>query len=257
VIAGLLILLTIVSFDVEDTVSDLEPQVVSLTEKIEERVTELTLEIQEKEDRLFNKKLELSILQKNLTEIPTDSELIEERKKTEREHENLRLEINDLAPTPERLSKLKELDNRIDELFSLIQKGEEFRRNPIIDQIHIVNSTIIFLSDEIEGMKQSRTSFVSRSFADLQELRSIIKKAIEKDEKDEEESLLKTPEDWVYFIGTPIAFSAVIAATISYFDENLIRSSRALKGLLFVSIGSMAAGFIYSIWIFLKIAQVL
>jgi len=258
VLAGLLILLTIISIEAEPTtLATLESQINELAETIEKRVTKLTIEIQEKEQVLSNKKLELKNLQQDLSEIPTDDELKQELNKVKNEKKNLTLEIKKTAPTPERLANMTELDKKEGELFYQLQKGEEGRQFPVIEEIKIVNSTISVLSDDVIIQKQIRDDFISRSSVDLKEISDSLKEAIEQDSTKQETSLFDKPEGWVYYIGTPFGFSAFLAIIVSIFDMERIYQNRYLKHVFLLSVSSMGVGFIFLIGIFLKIGNLI
>jgi len=258
VLAGLLILLTIISIEAEPTtLTTLESQIKELAITIEQKVTELTIEIQEKEQLLSNKKSELKNLQKDLSEIPTDEILIQEWDKVKTEKKNLILEIQKTAPTPERMANMTKLDKKEGEIFYQLQKGEEGRRFPVIEEIKIVNSTVSALNDAVINLNQIRNDFISRSSLELEEIRVTLKEAIQKDSTNQETSLFDKPEGWVYLIGTPFGFSAFLAIIVSIFDMERIYQNIHLKRVFLLSVGSMGVGFIFLIGIFLKIGKII
>lgn len=247
VLAGIFILITIISIEEEDTTfQDLEKELAELVKKIDVGVTNLMLEIQQKELKLSDKEQELKQKELELGQVLSDEEIqkqMDELKDQINELEFKKAENSDEPDLPDK----SDLEDRWDDLFLMLQEGEQARRQPYLDSINSTELEISSIKEEINFAKQTRTELIKRSTPQLESIKAIISEKI-KEKSQEEIDFFLTPKVLVYLIGIPFAASAFIATIAGLREmDNKMRQSENLTAL---ALGASAVGFATMVVVF-------
>lgn len=259
ILAGLLILLTIISIGIEkDTaLADLNEQLQSFAKETEKGVLALTNELNFKEKESSDKKAELLEVQNELDAVLSREQVREIRKNVSQLILNLKIDIGQTEATPEKLALLSTLERDESRLFSMSLQNEEDRKKPFLEKIDLLKNQTALLDSKVNELRLSRDDLIKNSVPKLAEIKEDISSYIKEKGLEEESSQLKKPEDWVYYIGTPFSLSAFFAVLLSIYDKEQIKTGRLPRMLWFLSIGIMGAGFVFLTWIFLRIGNVL
>jgi len=236
---------------------DLKKQRLLLTQETEKKLLNLNQTLNLKQQELSDKEAESQEEWKKLNAEPSHEEVTKKWKQVGQEIIDLKIEIGLYGETQEKLEKLSSLEKEKKELQEMYLQGEEARKKPFLDKLYLLEIKSSVLRIQINDLEILQTNLISNSTSNLEEIDLQISDFVEKQISEEKASILKKPEDWVFFIGVPFGISAIVAISISIFEPNQIKSHKGVKFLLLVSLGSMTAGFIYLIVIFLKIGNVL
>jgi len=190
VLAGLLILLTVISLSVEPSFEDSTIRIIEIGTQTGKTLTDLTFDIQQKESDLKEKENQLFESQDALNEVLTDMEIKERKKELEKEIE---IEFDKFRKDdPSRsLTDLANLELEEKQLRGMLYEKEELRRKPYLDKVELINSTVVILQQEIEQMKQTRTKLITNSMNEINSIKETLQLEKEQQIAEEEASLLK------------------------------------------------------------------
>jgi len=214
----------------------------------------LSQEISLKEGLLSEKRNELEIVKQNVTTIWSDDDIKRELAIVREKIKDLKLHISPSGITSLQSVTLNDLERDENELLNMLfLSDQDARKKPFRDKIIILEDEIISLPIEIKKLKQHRDELFNASTNKIKNLNTTISGLFEEQLLKEQGSFLKKPEDWVYYIGVPFAFSAFIAIILSNFDHS--QPPKGYRPGVGISLGSMAVGFAYLIGIFFTIGS--
>ena len=126
-------------------------------------------------------------------------------------------------------------------------------------QILQINATVIagllilftIISIEAESIEEK----IERVIKEAENVNNVNKEEIERisnamAELAEEKNFTNNPKEWIYFVGTPFAFSSILAVFYSLYEGTNSKGERRLR---MVCLASMAAGFFFLLGIFFVI----
>jgi len=250
VIAGLLILLTIISIGEEGpSIEELKEQLKNETEKFEQAINYYKEEIPLLEQELTDKEEKIKLKAQEIIKLLDPGEIRKKLDKLELEIEAIKQDISDQGgqASSKQLSKIIDLEREDRKLLYLLWGWSDEKILPLIEERLQLDTDAINLESKINELKKEYEINNKTSLASINALNEQI--------TSEESDFLKTPNEWIYYVGSAFTISAIFAIFSAVGERS--NHTRYTQILLVLSLMAMAAGLTYLTIIFAAIGGII
>lgn len=250
VLAGLLILLTIISIGDDSSLGTLSHQLDFEKQQAERSIQNFTNAIVKLNEDIASKSSYLEEFEKATVYFEDSDALIKEIESLENQISKKRAELltseiqNYVDPNPISLlnvltlpEEILNLETRLSVFYFILDQKPGYMSEFFSTIKQELEVDLLSMQIEIEKLREEKERIADETSTSIR----VLEEKIAKGESD----LWNKPQGWVYYVGTPFALSAVIAilATVFEVDQN----SRGYNFSRWGSLGAMGTGFVYLI----------